>query len=71
MEQLIKLVTEKAGISPEQAKTAVATVTNFLKDKLPAGIQGQFDSVLSGGAGMAGNLADNVKDKVGGVFGNK
>jgi nucleoid DNA-binding protein len=35
MDDLIKLVAEKTGISPEQAKTAVETVMGFVKEKLP------------------------------------
>jgi hypothetical protein len=63
MEQLINLVAEKAGISNEQAKQAVHTVTQFLKDKMPAGIN--LDSILSGG-GM-GNIASGI----GNMFGKK
>ena len=36
MDELIKLVTQKAGISEAQAQQAVETVMGFLKDKLPA-----------------------------------
>ena len=38
MDELVKLVTEKAGISESQAKKAVATVIDFLNDRLPAPI---------------------------------
>ncbi len=68
MEQLIKLVTEKTGISQEQAKTAVDTVIGFIKDKLPAGMQGQVDSLLSGNSSL-GDMAGGMKDKLGGMFG--
>jgi nucleoid DNA-binding protein len=63
MEQLINLVAQKAGISQEQAKHAVTTVTDFLKNKLPAGVN--LDSILSGGG--LGNLASGVGD----IFGKK
>ncbi|MGV8880334.1 MAG: hypothetical protein ACOH2A_15040 [Sphingobacteriaceae bacterium] len=70
MQQLIKLVTEKTGISTEQATTAVNVVTDFLKDKLPAGLGSQLDSLLSGGdTGAPGDLADGLKDKLSGMFG--
>ena len=36
MEELIKTVSEKAGINAEQAKTAVNTVMEFIKNKVPA-----------------------------------
>ena len=37
MQALIKMVSEKTGISEAQATTAVNTVIGFLKDKMPAG----------------------------------
>ncbi|MCP4421167.1 MAG: DUF2267 domain-containing protein [Chloroflexi bacterium] len=67
MDDLIKLVTEKAGISTEQAKIAIETVVGFLKDKLPAPIAGQLDKVISG----AGGGMDSLKGVAGGLFGKK
>jgi len=68
MEELIKKVTAKAGISEEQAKSAVATVIGFLKEKLPAPIAGQIDNVVGGGSGESGVVGD-LASKVGGFFG--
>jgi hypothetical protein len=65
MEELIKLVVEKTGISEEQARGAVATVITFLKEKLPAPIAGQIDAVLAGSA-----VSDALKG-IGGLFGKK
>lgn len=67
MEQLIKLVTEKTGISESQATTAVNTVINFMKDKLPANLSTQVDSLMKGGS--IGDMAGGLKDKVGDIFG--
>jgi uncharacterized protein (DUF2267 family) len=66
MEELIKQVTAKTGISEDQARSAVTTVIGFLKEKLPAPIAGQLDNVVSGdgASGMAGDIAS----KVGGLF---
>ncbi|MEI9807677.1 MAG: hypothetical protein WDO16_07245 [Bacteroidota bacterium] len=41
MEELIKMVTAKTGISEAQAKSAVDTVVSFLKDKMPGGLGGR------------------------------
>lgn len=49
MDELIELVVKKTGIPKETAKTAVATVIDFLKQKLPAPIAGQIDGLLEGG----------------------
>jgi uncharacterized protein (DUF2267 family) len=68
MDELIKLVSEKAGISQDQAQQAVKTVMGFLKDKLPAPIAGQVESALSGGElPDAGGLGK----KLGGLLGGK
>jgi uncharacterized protein (DUF2267 family) len=63
MDELVNLVSSKVGISQEQARQAVNVVIGFLKDKLPAPIAGQLDSVLKGGKGGLGDL--------GGMLGKK
>ncbi len=65
MDELIKQIVAKTGISEDQARTAVQMVTGFLKDKLPAPIAGQIDAVMSG---STPNLGDAGKT-VGGLFG--
>jgi hypothetical protein len=50
MDELVKLVSQKTGLPIEQAKVAVQTVLDFLKQKLPAPIAGQIDAVLAGSA---------------------
>jgi nucleoid DNA-binding protein len=64
MEDLIKQVTAKTGISEEQARGAVTTVLAFLKDKLPEPVAVQLDTIVAGGSG---NLSD-MASKVGGMF---
>ena len=68
MEELIKMVTQKTGISESQAKSAVETVVTFLKDKMPGGIGSQVESFVNGNAASIGNAVDSIKDKVGGMF---
>lgn len=67
MEELIKQVSAKTGISEEQARGAVTTVLGFLKDRLPEPIAGQLDNVVAGGGGVAGSVGD-IASKVGGMF---
>lgn len=68
MDELIKLVSQKAGISQAQAKQAVELVVKFLKDKLPAPIAGQLDAALEGG-GLP-DLGD-LSQGLGGLLGKK
>ena len=69
MEEIIKQVTERAGISEAQARTAVETVLGFLKNRLPEPIAGQLDGVVGGAAGAAGGLAGAAGDVLGGLGG--
>ncbi len=48
MDELVKLVVEKTGISEELAQKAVDIVLDYLKDKLPEPIAGRLDDVLDG-----------------------
>jgi hypothetical protein len=64
MDELVKMITQKTGISEEQAKQAIAQVVEFLKQKLPAPIAGQVEGVLKGG------MAD-LSQGLGGLFGGK
>jgi hypothetical protein len=73
MDDLVKLVSEKAGIQEAQAKTAVETVVNFLKKKLPAPLAGQVDAALANEAvmGQASQLLDKGVEGLGGLLGKK
>ena len=49
MDELIKLVAQKTGLSEDMAKVAVDTVIDFLKDKMPDPAAAQLDALLEGG----------------------
>ena len=65
MEEIIKQVVEKTGISEDLAKKAVEVVIDFLKDKLPAPLASQIDSILSGETDL-GDLAKGIGSLLGG-----
>jgi hypothetical protein len=74
VDELVKLVSEKVGISPEQAQKAVTTVMGFLKEKLPAPLAGQLDKFAAGGTGGSGGLGgimSEAEGAIGGLFGKK
>jgi len=59
MEELVRQVAERTGISEAQAQTAVITVLGFLKGRLPEPLAGHLDSFIGGGgAGAGGGAAD-------------
>jgi len=68
MDELIKLVVEKTGISEEMAKVAVNTVVEFIKERLPEPIAGRLDDVIEG-ADLTG-IGDLVSG-LGGLLGKK
>ncbi len=76
MDELIKQVVERTGISESQAQTAVTTVLGFLRTRLPEPLAGQLDGLLGGAAGAAGGvagaaggLANSAGDILGGLGG--
>jgi len=65
VEELIKKVSEKAGINADQAKNAVNAVMEFIKTKMP-GIGEQISGMLSGGGGGGvGDVLGNIRGKLG------
>jgi uncharacterized protein (DUF2267 family) len=63
MKQIVDLVKQKAGISEDQARTAVNTVAGFIKDRLPPQIASQIDAVLDG------KDVSSIGKNLGNVFG--
>ncbi|HEY2847797.1 MAG TPA: hypothetical protein VGI80_08260 [Pyrinomonadaceae bacterium] len=64
MEELVQQVAERAGISEEQARAAVETVADVLRERIPSPYNKYVDSFMTGeGGGLSGML--------GGLFGGK
>lgn len=73
MDDLVKQVSERTGLSEDKARTAIDTVVNFLKERLPAPLAGQVDNAISGAGGTiastGGAVMDRAGDLLGGIFG--
>jgi uncharacterized protein (DUF2267 family) len=68
MDELINTVSQRAGINPDQARTAIQTVIEHLKGRLPEPLASQIESALQGGgSGAAGG--QNLLGEVEGMFG--
>jgi len=63
MDELVKSVADRVGISEDQAKKAVDIVVGFLKQRLPGSVSGQVDSLLAGGS--AADAAKGLGSKLG------
>jgi hypothetical protein len=70
MNDLIDLVAQKAGISPDQARAAVDTVAAYLKDNLPGPLAVQLDTVLGGGSAEGRSIGDAIKHLRAGMGGS-
>lgn len=64
LNDIISKVAEKVGISTEKATAAVNIVVDVLKEKLPAPISSQLESLLGGGA--VSNVVDKGKEAASG-----
>ena len=60
MDELVKLVSKKTGLTEAQAKQAVEVVVGFLKSKLPAPVAGQIDGILGGGTSQVADVAKGL-----------
>jgi hypothetical protein len=49
MQELITQLTEKAGITPDQANKAIDTIKDFVKEKFPM-LSGAVDNMFAGSA---------------------
>jgi hypothetical protein len=67
MDEIVRLVSEKTGLPPETARTAVETVLAYLKERLPAPIASQIEG-LQGNAGSSGGPGD-LLGGLGGMLG--
>ena len=48
MDQLVELVSNKAGISEAQARKAIETVLKFLEERLPEPIGSRLEDLIEG-----------------------
>jgi hypothetical protein len=72
--ELVNHVSEKVGITADQAKTAVETVIGYCKTKLPESIHEHLDGLFGGAEGAEGSeggLINRIKDGVGSLIGSK
>jgi len=70
MNDIIKMVASKTGLSEAMAKVAVEMVLSHVKSKLPDGLGSQIDSLLGGSSSSeSSNPLGGLTDQLGGLFG--
>ena len=53
MQEIIEQLTQKVGLTPEQAQKAVETIADFVKEKFPM-LGGAVDQIFKSGGGESG-----------------
>jgi hypothetical protein len=48
MEEIVKSITNKTGITEEHAREAVKSVVAYLREKLPEPLRAQIDAIVEG-----------------------
>lgn len=76
MNDIVKMVASKTGMSESMAKSAVEIVINQLKSKLPEGLGTQLDSFLGdksskGSSESSNNPLGGMMGNLGGILGKK
>lgn len=71
MDEIIKMVAEKAGIPSDKARMAVDTVLGYVKQKMPPALASQLDNAVAGKpvSDVAAGLGETAREGLGGVFG--
>ena len=67
MNELVRLIMEKTGVTEEQAAKAAETAAGFIKDRLPSNLGSQVDNIL--GSGKSEGTLGGITRKAGSVFG--
>ncbi len=73
MDELVQLVVKRTGMPEAQAKQAVETIVEFIKQKLPPPLAGQVDAALGNEETIeqAEKLIDEGIGALGGLLGKK
>ncbi len=79
LDEIILRVSEKTGLSQDQARSAVNAALEFLKERLPAPFASGLESMIAGesaqpageGSGGGESLATEATELLGNLFGKK
>jgi hypothetical protein len=69
MQELIKKITDTAGVTEEQAKKSIYVISGYIKERVPDSFKSQIDNLVNGGTlseGMKAQLnevASEFRDK--------
>jgi len=55
MDEIVQVLQDRAGLSPEQAQEVAKVIVDLIKSKVPSEFQGMVDQYLGGGDAQAGS----------------
>jgi hypothetical protein len=67
MDEIVQILQDRAGLSPDQAQEVAKVIVDMIKSKVPSEFQGIVDQYL-GGSGDA-SATSNVVGGLGGLLG--
>jgi hypothetical protein len=67
MDELIRQITSRTGISDAQAREAITIVLNFAKERMPATLAGQIDNIIGGNPSQGQSVQEHL-NQLGGLF---
>jgi hypothetical protein len=75
MNEIVDILQQKAGLSPDQAQEVATAIVSLIKSKVPTEFQGMVDQYLGGGDAQAGSSAlgalGGLLGAAEGMFGSK
>jgi hypothetical protein len=75
MDEIVQVLQDRAGLSPEQAQEVAKVIVDLIKSKVPSEFQGMVDQYLGGGDAQAGSSSlgalGGLLGAAEGMFGNK
>ncbi|HWS24410.1 MAG TPA: hypothetical protein VN226_08275 [Anaerolineales bacterium] len=69
MDELVKILVTKVGLSEDQATQSVKVMVEFVKERVPAPYAGMIDGLLDGK--LDANDLGSAMGLLGGLFGKK
>ena len=74
MDEIVQVLQDRAGLSPDQAQEVAKVIVDLIKSKVPSEFQGMVDQYLGGSGGDAQASSGGIGGLLGaaeGLFGNK
>jgi hypothetical protein len=69
MDEIVQILQQKAGLSPDQAQEVAQAIVSLIKSRVPSEFQPMVDQYLGGSGGGDAQAGSNVLGGLGGLLG--